>query len=103
MDKKDFDRFTEGSIELGKEALLSKLNWLDYVPEGEFTPADKRRFLAAMRNAYAVLAPLASKYIDGEKQPRAAGIAHKGRKESNGKGSIAGKVRTVLHAQPQAS
>lgn len=61
-----FDAAAGGSIELGRNALMGRLRWLEYVAEGEYAPADRAKLLRAFRAAYSALAPLVAKYIDGE-------------------------------------
>lgn len=52
------------SVEIARDALRNQLDWLAWIPEHEFTPAEHVKLLKAFRQAYAAVRPLTAKYID---------------------------------------
>jgi hypothetical protein len=63
MTRAEFADKSQGSLEIAKDLARNSLAWLDYVPEYEFTPTEKRRFMAVLEHLTIVAGKLNEKYM----------------------------------------
>lgn len=64
----EFDEKLEkpASTVIAMELVRHALDWLDYVPEREYTMADHAAIVKACRELYRQIRPLTALYIDGD-------------------------------------
>jgi hypothetical protein len=54
------------TVDEATEETMRIIKWLEYIPETEYAPADKKALLERLNAFIQTAQPIASKYIDGE-------------------------------------